>query len=51
MEEVASGTMIKPTSTNYSIWKPQMEDLLYCKDAYKPVEGDSKKPEGTSDDD
>ena len=28
-----------------------MEDLLYCKDLYDPIEGDSAKPEGKTDQD
>ena len=32
------GIMIKLTSTNYSIWKFYMEDLLYCKDFHDPIE-------------
>ena len=28
-----------------------MEDLLYCKDLFSPVEGDSAKPETISEDD
>ena len=39
------GTMMKLTSPNYSIWKPKMEDILYCKDLYDPIEGDSAKSE------
>ena len=27
----SNGSMIKLTSTNYSIWRPMMEDLLYCR--------------------
>ena len=29
--------MIKLDATNYSLWKPMMEDLLYCKDLYEPI--------------
>jgi hypothetical protein len=36
MEE-NTGTMIKLTSTNYTIWKPKMEDILYYKDMYDPL--------------
>ena len=28
--------IIKLNSLNYSTWKRMMEDLLYCKDLYKP---------------
>jgi hypothetical protein len=31
--------MIKLTSSNYSIWKSRMEDMLFCKDAYEPITG------------
>ena len=37
-------TMIKLTASTYSIWKPIMEDVLYCKDFHDPIEGDSAKP-------
>jgi len=43
MEENTS-TMIKLTSTNYSIWKPKMGDILYYKDMYDPVEEGDTKP-------
>ena len=29
--------MIKLNSVNYSTWKRMMEDLLHCKDLYKPI--------------
>lgn len=45
MEE-SSSVMVKLTSSNYSIWKPRMEDILYCKDLYEPIQGDDSKPEG-----
>ncbi|KAF7143342.1 hypothetical protein RHSIM_Rhsim05G0201800 [Rhododendron simsii] len=50
MEE-NSGAMIKLTSAHYSIWKPRIEDVLYTKDLYLPIYGDTKKPQGTSDED
>ena len=37
-------------SSNYSIWKWKMWDLLYCKDLFKLVKG-MTKPKGMSDDD
>ena len=43
MEESYSGPMIKLTTTNYSLWKSMMEDLLNCKDLYDPIEGDNVK--------
>lgn len=35
--------MVKLTSTNYSIWRPMMEDLLYCKDLFDPIDVDKTK--------
>ena len=43
MEE-SSHSMIKVMTSNYAIWKPRMEDILYCKDLYDPIEGDTAKP-------
>jgi gag-polypeptide of LTR copia-type len=40
-----SSTMIKLTNNNWQIWKSKMEDILYCKDLYEPVERESVKPE------
>ena len=42
--------MIKLNSMNYSTWKHMMEDLLYCKDLYKPIRL-KEKPSDTLDDD
>ena len=42
-------TMVKLSASNYSIWKPMMEDVLYCKDLHEPIEGDSLKPSDMSD--
>jgi hypothetical protein len=50
MEE-NTGMMIKLTSTNYSIWKPKMEDILYYKDMYDPVEKGDTKPDKVTDED
>ena len=44
-------TMVKLSTSNYSIWKPMMEDVLYCKDLHDPIEGDSAKPSDMSDKD
>jgi len=38
MADDNDGTMIKLKSNNYSLWKTLMEDLLYCKDLYDPIE-------------
>ncbi|XP_016207670.1 uncharacterized protein LOC107648214 [Arachis ipaensis] len=35
--------MVKLNSQNYSIWKTLIEDMLYSKDLYDPVEGDKSK--------
>ena len=43
--------MIKLNSSNYSIWKPHMEDVFYTKDQYLPIYGDSKKAKDKNDDD
>jgi len=37
-------TTIKLTASNYSVWKPMMEDVLYYKDLHDLIEGDSAKP-------
>ena len=36
--------MIRLTSSNYYIWKPRMEDILYCKDLYAPIDGVKVNP-------
>ena len=41
--EYTSGTMIKLSASNYSIWKSMIEDVLYCKDLHDPIEGDSAR--------
>ena len=43
--------MFKLNSTNYSTWKCMMEDLLYCKDLYKPIKLGSAKPADISEGD
>ena len=40
-----SSGMIKLDASNYSVWKPMMEDLLYCKDLYELIKR-NKIPEG-----
>ena len=44
MDESYSGPMIKLTTTNYSLWKFMMDDILNCKDLYDLIEGDNAKP-------
>ena len=41
-------TMVKLSVSNYSIWRPMMEDVLYCKDLHDSIEGDSVKPSNMS---
>ena len=41
--------MIKLSASNYAIQKSRMEDILYCKDLYDPIEGDEAKPATMSD--
>ena len=41
-------TMIKLSASNYSIWKPMMEDVLYCKDLHDFIEVDSAMPSDMS---
>jgi hypothetical protein len=36
-EGATTSGMIKLDSSNYSLWKPMMEDILYCKDLYQPI--------------
>ena len=48
LEESATASgMIKLDSSNYSLWKPMMEDILYCKDLYEPTVKD-KIPTGVT---
>ena len=44
MEESSAGAMIKLTSTNYTLWRTRMEDLLNCKDLFDPIEENGVKP-------
>lgn len=44
MEDSNSGAMVKLTATNYTLWKPRMEDLLYSKDLFDPIEEEGMKP-------
>ena len=36
-ESTTTSDMIKLDSSNYSLWKPMMEDILYCKNLYEPI--------------
>ena len=49
MEETGS-EMIKLTASNYSIWKTRMEDILYCKELFEPIECKGYKPVTTTED-
>ena len=49
MAESYSGPMIKLTTTNYSLWRSMMKDILNCKDLYDPIEGDNAKSSDMSD--
>ncbi|XP_057960828.1 uncharacterized protein LOC131152896 [Malania oleifera] len=51
MEESDSGTMIKLTASNYTLWRSQMEDLLNCKDLGDPLDYKGMKPDSVKDDD
>ena len=46
-ESATTSGMIKLDSSNYSLWKPMMEDILYCKDLYEPIVKD-KIPTGVT---
>jgi hypothetical protein len=50
MEE-SSSSMVKLTASNYSIWKTRMEDVLYCKDLFDPIEMEGVKPISTTNED
>jgi hypothetical protein len=50
MEE-SSSSMVKLTASNYSIWKTRMEDILYCKDLFDPIEMEGVKPISTTNED
>ncbi|CAL5350460.1 unnamed protein product [Camellia sinensis] len=53
MEESTStsGSMIKLNASNYAIWKPRMEDVLYCRDLFDPIELNGVKPPTEKDED
>ena len=38
------GSMIILSVTNYAMWKLRMEDILFCKDLYDPLENKINKP-------
>ena len=47
-EGAATSGMIKLDSSNFSLWKSVMEDILYCKDLYESIVKD-KIPNGVTD--
>ncbi|GFZ13815.1 thioesterase superfamily protein [Actinidia rufa] len=49
MVEHNLGSMIVLSATNYAIWKPRMEDILFCKDLHDPLENKGEKPEAKTD--
>jgi hypothetical protein len=49
MEE-SSNSMVKLTASNYSIWKTRMEDILYCKELFEPIELNRVKPNAKTND-
>lgn len=51
MTDSSSSSMIRLSASNYSIWKPKMEDILYCKDLYDLILGDEAKPSTMSEGD
>ena len=44
MENMGLNTMVKLLASNYLVWKPMIEDVLYCKDLHDLIEGGSAKP-------
>ncbi|GFZ21458.1 hypothetical protein Acr_29g0006200 [Actinidia rufa] len=49
MVEHNLGSMIVFSVMNYAIWKPKMEDILFCKDLHDPLENKGEKPLETKD--
>ncbi|GFS37590.1 hypothetical protein Acr_00g0052910 [Actinidia rufa] len=44
MAEHSLGSMILLSATNYAIWKPRMEDILFCKNLHDPLKNKGDKP-------
>jgi hypothetical protein len=42
--------MVKLTASNYLIRKTRMEDILYCKELFEPIELNEIKPNAKTDD-
>ncbi|KAF7149048.1 hypothetical protein RHSIM_Rhsim03G0193900 [Rhododendron simsii] len=51
MSDFSMNTMVLLSATNYSIWKPRMEDMLSWKDLYDPLEYEGIKPNDTKTED
>ena len=49
MEEARNG-MIKLIASNYLIWNTRMEDILYCKELFEPIECRGYNPVTTTED-
>ncbi|PON98554.1 Zinc finger, CCHC-type, partial [Trema orientale] len=49
LEYSVGNAMMKLNNSNWVIWKPRMEDYLYCEDLHKPIEGDEARPKEISD--
>ncbi|GFY86964.1 hypothetical protein Acr_05g0006030 [Actinidia rufa] len=49
MAEHNLGSMIVVSATNYAIWKPRMEDILFYKDLHDPLENKREKLIATKD--
>ncbi|GFY95000.1 hypothetical protein Acr_10g0003850 [Actinidia rufa] len=47
MAEHNLGSIIVLSVTNYALWKPRMEDILFCKDLHDPLENKGEKPVAT----
>ena len=47
--ENSLGAMIMLSVTNYALWKPRMEDILFYKDLFDPLENKGDKPAAKKD--
>ena len=41
--------MIKLNNSNWMMWKPRMEDILFCKNLHEPIKGAAAKTENMFD--
>ena len=44
MDQGTTNRMVNLNGSNWMIWKAKMEDILYCKNLYAPIEDDEAKP-------